>query len=68
MGMTPCSSWRSQAFAWGVRGYAHREIFINWSIYMVRFGKYFVKILSEKIVKLFFFYIKIIDNVLLDYI
>ena len=31
----------------------------------LRFGEYFAKILYKKIVKIFIFYIKIIDNVLL---
>ena len=42
-----------------------RENFLKWCN-LVRFGKYFAKVLSKKIVKIFIFYIKIIDNILLS--
>ena len=44
---TPCSAWRSHAFARGFGGMLPRENFKKWCN-LVRFREYFAKILSKK--------------------
>ena len=47
------------------QGNAPPKFFLKWCN-LLRFGEDFAKILSKKIVKIFLFYIKIIENVLLN--
>ena len=62
---TPCSAWRSHAFARGFGGMLPRENFKKWCN-LVRFREYFAKKFCQKIIlKIVIFYIKITDNVLL---
>ena len=56
--------WREAPYAGGIGGMLPRENLKKWCS-LVRFGVYFAAILSKKLVKMFIFYIKIIDIVLL---
>ena len=62
--VVPCNAWQSQAFARGVRGYGPPKKFLKWCN-LVHLENILLKFCKKKIVKIFIFYIKTIDNVLL---